>query len=248
MRESSRGNVARPGARVVALDRRPDTRDRVMQAALALFAERGYRGASLRDIAWRIGIKAPSLLHHFASKEQLYLAVLDRIFEGLGDAARRVLNGRGSRQERMREAVAGAIDFVAARPDWVRLLWREMADETGVGRPVLKRRLPPLCAMAVNFIFGGQRDGEFRPEIDPFHLMLSLNSITIGYFTTSAMVRRLWNVNLLEPTMIQRRKREVIGLVERMLFAPAAGPRVSHPISRAGPVRLESIRRRGSIL
>jgi len=35
-----------------------------------------------------------------------------------------------------------------------------------------------------------ERAGEFREEVDPFHFLLSLNSITIGFFTTAAMVRR----------------------------------------------------------
>ena len=51
--------------------------------------------------------------------------------------------------------------------------------------------------------------------------MWSLNSITLGYFTTAAMIRRLWNMNLLEPAMIERRKREVIDMVERTLFTDA---------------------------
>jgi len=100
----------------------------------------------------------------------------------------------------------------------VRIMWKEMADESGIGRQVLKRRVPPLFSTAVNFIFRGQREGEFRSEVDPLHFMWSLNSITIGYFTTAAMLRRLWNMNLLEPAMIERRKREVIDMVERTLF------------------------------
>jgi hypothetical protein len=52
--------------------------------------------------------------------------------------------------------------------------------------------------------------------------MWSLNSITIGYFTTAAMIRRLWSMNLLEPVMIERRKREVIDMVERTLFTTDA--------------------------
>jgi TetR/AcrR family transcriptional regulator len=209
----------RASAKLVELRRPTDTRDRVLQVAQALFAERGYRGTSLRDIAKRIGIKAPSLLHHFPSKQQLYLAVLDKMFESLEDAANRIAWGRESRQERMRQAVGDTIDFIASHPNFVRIMWKEMADESGVGRQVLKRRLPPLFSTAVNFIFRGQRDGEFRSEVDPLHFMWSLNSITIGYFTTAAMVRRLWNMNLLEPAMIERRKREVIDMVERTLFA-----------------------------
>jgi TetR/AcrR family transcriptional regulator len=218
MRSVSKGSGARGSAKVVDLRRPTDTRDRVLQVAQVLFAERGYRGTSLRDIAKRIGIKAPSLLHHFPSKQQLYLAVLDKMFESLEDAANRIAWGRESPQERMRQAVGNAIDFIASHPDFVRIMWKEMADESGIGRQVLKRRLPPLFSTAVNFIFRGQRDGEFRAEVDPLHFMWSLNSITIGYFTTAAMIRRLWSMNLLEPSMIERRKREVIDMVERTLF------------------------------
>ena len=224
MRSISKSSSGRASAKVVDLRRPTDTRDRVLQVAQVLFAERGYRGTSLRDIAKRIGIKAPSLLHHFPSKQQLYLAVLDKMFESLEDAANAVAWGRESRQERMRQAVGDAIDFIASHPDFVRIMWKEMADESGVGRQVLKRRLPPLFSTAVNFIFRGQRDGEFRAEIDPLHFMWSLNSITIGYFTTAAMIRRLWSMNLLEPVMIERRKREVIDMVERTLFTTQSPP------------------------
>ncbi|MGD0119772.1 MAG: TetR family transcriptional regulator [Candidatus Binatus sp.] len=224
MRSVSKNSTSRASAKIVDLRRPTDTRDRVLQVAQALFAERGYRGTSLRDIAKRIGIKAPSLLHHFPSKQQLYLAVLDKMFESLEDAANALAWGRESRQERMRQAVGDAIDFIASHPNFVRIMWKEMADESGVGRQVLKRRLPPLFSTAVNFIFRGQRDGEFRAEVDPLHFMWSLNSITIGYFTTAAMIRRLWNMNLLEPAMIERRKREVIDMVERTLFTADSKP------------------------
>src|SRR6202451_498265 len=226
MRSVSKNSAARASAKIVDLRRATHTRDRVLQVAQALFAERGYRGTSLRGIAKRIGIKAASLLHHFPSKQQLYLAVLDKMFESLEDAANAVAWGRESRQERMRQAVGDAIDFIASHPDFVRIMWKEMGGESGGGRHVLKRRLPPLFSTAVNFIFRGQRDGEFRAEIDPLHFMWSLNSITIGYFTTAAMIRRLWSMNLLEPVMIERRKREVIDMVERTLFTNT-GPETS---------------------
>jgi TetR/AcrR family transcriptional regulator len=220
-----KNSSTRLASKVVTLHRSLDTRQRVLQTAHALFAEHGYRGTSLRDIARRVGIKAPSLLHHFPSKAQLYLAALDRIFEGLEEAAGSLLLGRESHQERARRAIGGAIDYIARRPDAVRIIWREMTEENGPGRQLLKRRLPPVFAMGVNFIFQGQRAGEFRKEVDPFHFLMSLNSLTVGYFTTAAMVRRLWNQNLLEPKVIERRKREVIDMVERTLFVPrSAGP------------------------
>jgi AcrR family transcriptional regulator len=205
-------------AKVIPLSRGADTRDRVLQVALTLFAERGYRGTSLRDIARRIGIKAPSLLHHFPSKQQLYLAVLDRIFNGMEDSAHSIMASPGGFREQMRKAISDSIDFIAREPDAMKLLWKEFADESGVGRQVMKRRLPPLNAIAVNFIFRGQRDGAFRSAIEPFNFLQTLNSVITGYFTTAAVVKRLWNVNMFDPRSIEQRKREVIDMVERTLF------------------------------
>ena len=189
------------------------------QVALTLFTDRGYRGASLRDIARRIGIKAPSLLHHFPSKQQLYLAVLDRIFNGMEDSAQRVMRDPAGFHEKMRGAISDAIDYIARQPDAMKMLWKEFADESGVGRQVMKRRLPPLNALAVNFIFRGQREGAFRTEIDPFNFLLMLNSVITGSYTTAAVVKRLWNFNMFEPKSIERRKHEVLDMVERTLFA-----------------------------
>jgi TetR/AcrR family transcriptional regulator len=210
--------AVRPIPRARELNRRLDTRDRALQVAQALFAERGYRGTSLRDISTRIGIKAPSLLHHFSSKDELYLAVLERIFVRLNQAAQALMAGRESYQARIRIGIERSIDFIARHPDFARITWNEFIDEKGPGRQLLKRRVPPLFKVLADFVVQGQSAGEFRSEIDPFHFLLSLNSITLGYFTTAAMMRRLWDVNLLEPQVIERRKREVTDMVARTLF------------------------------
>ena len=225
--------TAGSGNRVVELQGGSATCDRLLQVAQALFAERGYRGTSLRDISARIGIKAPSLLHHFSSKEQIYLAVLDRIFGRLEDAIGSVLIGTDSYQRRASSAIEGAIDFLARRPDYARLVWNEFIVENGIGLRLLKRRLPPLYAMAQNFIFQGQRDGAFRREVDPFQFVVSLNQIVSGYFTTAAMTRRLWNLNLLEAGAIESRKRHVLDLLRQTLFVSNA----SSPIREDNPVR-----------
>jgi AcrR family transcriptional regulator len=52
-------------------------RREIIDQAMALFGEVGYRGASLREIAARCGISHPGLLHHFPTKESLLLAVLE---------------------------------------------------------------------------------------------------------------------------------------------------------------------------
>ena len=63
--------------------RERDTRDRVMEAAAQLFAERGFRGATMRAIAESAGTNLASAHYHFGSKEKLYLEVCFALFRRL---------------------------------------------------------------------------------------------------------------------------------------------------------------------
>ena len=66
-------------AEEVAATAEPSRREAILDGASALFAERGYHGASLRDISRRVGISHPGMLHHFSSKDVLLGAVIDRL-------------------------------------------------------------------------------------------------------------------------------------------------------------------------
>ena len=74
-------------------------REQILGEAVRLFAESGYRGASLRDLAARCGLSPAGLLHHVGDKESLLLAVLQRRDED--DAAEVELSG-GSGRDRLR--------------------------------------------------------------------------------------------------------------------------------------------------
>jgi AcrR family transcriptional regulator len=58
-----------------------DTRERIIEAALGIFGERGYSGASTRDIAAAAGVNAPALQYYFDNKEGLYIACVEYIIE-----------------------------------------------------------------------------------------------------------------------------------------------------------------------
>jgi AcrR family transcriptional regulator len=80
------------------------TRERILDAAEALFAERGFDGMTLRDVAASVGLRNPSLYNHFGSRESLYAAVLERDIGPL----------LGLLVEQGREAAAAEEEIIAA--------------------------------------------------------------------------------------------------------------------------------------
>ena len=59
-------------------------KEEIIVVATQLFAERGYEGTSMGDLAERVGLRKASLFHHYASKDELYCAVLERLVGSLG--------------------------------------------------------------------------------------------------------------------------------------------------------------------
>src|SRR5438105_11874583 len=89
-------------------DKGTKRRDSIVDEATRLFAERGYEGASMADLAERVGLRKASLFHHFPSKDVLYAAVLERLLHPLADAIGRAVITEGSFTDRL-DAMSDAI-------------------------------------------------------------------------------------------------------------------------------------------
>jgi len=115
---------------------REATRERIVQAALEAFAEKGFHGASTRDIAERAGTNQGLITYHFRSKDELWRAAADRIFGMLGERLTEQLSALDSEapRERAREAIRIYVRFAAAHPE----LFRLMVDEGKNAEPRMR--------------------------------------------------------------------------------------------------------------
>jgi len=100
-----------------------EIRDRLVEAALVEFANHGFDGASTRAIARRAGAHQPQINYHFASKEELWKAVLLKLLGEL-DAATAIAPGLSPR-ETMERAIRGVVAMGAARPELNRIMIHE---------------------------------------------------------------------------------------------------------------------------
>ncbi|WP_422114971.1 TetR/AcrR family transcriptional regulator [Brachybacterium sp. UNK5269] len=108
-------------------------REQVLDGAAEMFAEHGYHGASLRDIARRVGLSHPGMLHHFASKDDLLGAVIDRLEAHAQDALDRVDELCTSR-EAMLQALLEIWDPASASMQLLATFDAEVVSEDHPGR------------------------------------------------------------------------------------------------------------------
>lgn len=109
-------------------------REQLIQVARTLFAQRGFEGTSVEEIAQSADVSKPVVYEHFGGKEGLYAVVVDREVRHLLDAIRAALTveGAGSRQLIERGALA-LLDYIDAEPDGFRILARDSSVGSGTG-------------------------------------------------------------------------------------------------------------------
>lgn len=90
-------------------------RQRIYEAAIDLFAEHGFHGTSVRDLAQAVGVEAASLYHHFPSKQDLLRAMFDRFMDDILGMIRAASVGPGSPAERLANVVRRHVLFHIAR-------------------------------------------------------------------------------------------------------------------------------------
>lgn len=103
------------------------SRERILDAALGAFAERGYEGASMAPIAARAGVTKSVIYDHFPSKAHLHQALVEHHARALQDAVATAVAEKagGSAPDRLRAGVDAYFRFVESHPDAWALLMRD---------------------------------------------------------------------------------------------------------------------------
>ncbi len=181
--------------------RRGDTAERAMDIAERMFADRGFDGVTVKQIAEELGIKEPSLYKHFASKEALYEAVLARGVQPLMDEIDNMRQQITSLSELLKMP-ADMLRTLAKHPDVARLLHRELASGSAGMHPVAADWFSRLLGHSRNFqemISQKSTEGSTTWLLQPMAMM----NIILGYFACGELYKQEAGGNALEPESLE---------------------------------------------
>jgi AcrR family transcriptional regulator len=207
-----------------------DRRTVILDQAERLFADHGYHGAALAEIARAAKLGNAGLIHHFPSKARLYRAVLERVAAELDARLAEALAGADGPPARLRAFVRVQVDWARERPLAFRLIQRELVDN--------RERIASAHALPLQRFVGTGRaiivEGQAAGVVAPGPAEVWLN-LAIGALAYGALVHPTFRLMLRGPALRTERAwldaiaDHVLALLGGTLTRPAA----PHPRRRA---------------
>ena len=200
------GRVPRPSADA--------TRERILAAALDLFSELSFEGATTREIASRAGVTQPLLNYHFSSKDELWQAAVDGLFTELNRALTARAEGlRGVDELTVAKLlVREFVYFSAAHPQLHRIITQECKTDGPRMDWLVERHIRPryeqTTAMFARLIEAGQ-----LPDIAVPHLYYIVTGAAPTMFVLAPECRRLAGIDPHAPDVVETHADAVIALI-----------------------------------
>ena len=203
---------------------RADLRQQLLESALVEFGAKGYDGASTRSIAQRVDAHQPQINYHFASKEALWAAAVDHLFDRLAaelgdlplpdgaDDAR----GLGSA---LAEGIRRFVRFAAAHPELNRIMVHEATEDSDRLRWMVDRHVRPLYDV-IRAAWPPLRDAGIAAPLDPTMVHYVIVGAASLPFVNAPEARLLTGVEPTGPAWVEA---HADGLVATLLPGLADG-------------------------
>ncbi|MGD0941048.1 MAG: TetR/AcrR family transcriptional regulator [Terracidiphilus sp.] len=216
------------------------TRARILESAVRQFSANGLAGARTEQIAEEAGVNKALLYYYFKSKEDLYAAALESVFEEVRSNSIAVLETDASAGERFLQIVLGNFDRSYSHPSWRALMQHEMVrlhrGEQNSLAPMAERFFKPLWVMVDKLLEEGIASGELV-TVDPVQMRYASLGANVFYFLSAPLTQLVMGVDPLERGELAQRRKLAIEYLGQTIFADREhGVRVAARVLEATPM------------
>jgi len=200
---------------------RNDGKERILLAALAEFAARGFDGASTTAIARRSGVTQPLIHYHFGSKEGVWRATVNDLFERLGREfmAAVLANppGNGNARATFLALIREFVRFCGKYPEFPRLLYMELPVQSSRSAWLLDTRVRPMVNQILALHAQFARDSGMK-DVPVGHLMAILTGAAATPFALGTFMQDAYGLDPASDAMIEQHAQTIASLLENGLF------------------------------
>ncbi|MBC8241235.1 MAG: TetR family transcriptional regulator [Alphaproteobacteria bacterium] len=188
---------------------------RILDAALGEFSEKGLGGARVDDIARRASVNKRMLYHYFGNKDDLFLAVLEFAYREIRSAEMALNLDNLSPEEGMRRLVAFTYDYFIKAPYFINLLNSENlhnARHLRRSKAILDMH-GPVIGLIRDLLRRGVAQGVFRADADPIQVFITNASVGYFYFSNIHTLSTILDRDFQSKEELAMRREHVIDVV-----------------------------------
>jgi AcrR family transcriptional regulator len=193
------------GRRRVARAERRDARQELLSAAADVFAERGFHNASIDEIAERAGYSKGAVYWHFASKDDLFLALVEEHVDRPTREMIELLQSAPAELDMAPEASRRFATLLAGQRDWLLLdneYWSQAVRDPDLRRSYAKRRRELRAALGSALAARAGTLGAPQIGVDPERVATAIMALSIGLAQQALVDPRAVPADLLGETIV----------------------------------------------
>jgi AcrR family transcriptional regulator len=182
-----------------------DTRQALLDAATRLFAQRGFDGTSVREIADEAGVNLAMVSYHFSGKEGLYAACIEPYGRSELEVARTLLTSENARQgsQKFRETLLRfAVEQANLRvrqPDVSIIVSRECDGGISIAENLFRDTFLQTVNLIRDFFESGRKSGIIQPHVEPLYVAGLLYGAITQVLRTSKLTAKFHKKDLADP-------------------------------------------------
>jgi TetR/AcrR family transcriptional regulator len=195
--------------------RSEQSQQQILAAAEVEFADKGLAGARVDEIAEASGVNKQMIYYYYGSKEDLYLAVLERAYAAMRRNERELNLTDLDPLEAIRRLVEFKFDYYTKNPAMIRLLAGENMQNAKYLKQSSRLREMHISLIDVlqSVLTAGEKQKLIKSGIDPVQLYFSIASLSYFYFSNAATLSTVFGRNLARPEERKIRTAHAVDLI-----------------------------------